>query len=83
MCPLDIAVPEYFEVYNTEQYEFNVGTGANMDYFSTLLKFRGKPSDCDRCGKCSGVCSQDIPELLRENILPIQLQAEEMEKRFS
>ena len=83
ICPLDIAVPEYFEVYNTEQYEFNAGTGANMDYFSTLLKFRGKPSDCDGCGKCSGICSQDIPELLREKILPIQLQAEEMEKMFT
>ena len=58
-CPVNIAIPEYFSIYNTVS-EFGHS-------WSTLLKYRnlrgdghGAPGECISCGQCEEHCPQHI-----------------------
>ena len=58
-CPMNIAIPEYFSIYNTVS-EFGHS-------WSTLLKYRNlrgdghkAPGDCISCGQCEEHCPQKI-----------------------
>ena len=57
-CPQQIAIPEYFNVYNTLQ-QFP-GQGSSKLYYDLLSKNRGKASDCVECGQCEAQCPQHI-----------------------
>lgn len=62
-CPMKIAIPQYFSLYNEDMRETNPDKGwtvnfTNYDLLST--KF-GKASECIECGQCEGVCPQHLP----------------------
>lgn len=60
-CPQNIAIPEYFNLYNTikqfgrEQQSLNTST-----YYGVLSANHGKASDCIECGQCEEHCPQHI-----------------------
>lgn len=58
-CPMNIAIPEYFALYNAEILE--KGNPAHKERFASLAKEHGKPSDCVACAQCEGACPQHLP----------------------
>ena len=69
-CPMNIAIPKYFSIYNEDARENmeEKGWTINMDNYSRLSKEFGKPADCIACGQCEGVCPQHLKiiDLLKE-----------------
>ena len=56
-CPMNIVIPEIFEILNNKTKFPNADT--DRDYgFAT--KSHGKASDCIKCGKCEAVCPQHL-----------------------
>lgn len=60
-CPISIAIPEYFALYNAEITE--KGTPEHKEQFEALAKEHGKPGDCVACGQCEGACPQHLPAI--------------------
>lgn len=57
-CPQQIAIPEYFALYNAKLTDPN-----NLKYakkYEELAKEHGKASDCVECGQCEGACPQHL-----------------------
>ncbi len=69
-CPMNIAIPEYFSLYNEDMREDleEKGWTINFTNYDILASKRGKASDCIGCGQCEGVCPQHLPiiELLKD-----------------
>lgn len=65
-CPMNIAIPEIFAVYNDEKKKpgWDGGRGA----YRVATQGRGKASDCMECGQCEDACPQhlDVIYLLKE-----------------
>ena len=67
-CPMQIAIPKYFSLYNTDMQELR-GRGISLDegwtpqseYYENVAKHFGKASACIQCGQCEGVCPQHLP----------------------
>ena len=60
-CPMKIAIPDYFALYNAEKQErgdkpFN----AQAVYYANLIKTHGKASSCIGCRMCEKNCPQHI-----------------------
>ena len=58
-CPMSIAIPEYFALYNAEITD--KGNPEHKERFEALAKEHGKPGDCVACGQCEGACPQHLP----------------------
>ena len=59
-CPMQIAIPEYFAIYNSLYRYGEEQRGNTSTYFGVLAQSHGKPSDCLECGQCEGQCPQHI-----------------------
>lgn len=61
-CPMNIAIPKYFELYN-EQKKIVRGEGwkPQKENYLELTKTFGKAADCIECGQCEAVCPQHLP----------------------
>ena len=67
-CPMQIAIPKYFSLYNADMQERR-GRGITPDegwtpqgeYYENVAKHFGKASACIQCGQCEGVCPQHLP----------------------
>jgi predicted aldo/keto reductase-like oxidoreductase len=64
-CPNNIAIPEYFYIYNSHVQEQTQTTYSGMGngeyhYFMTVSK-RGAPGSCIECGQCEKACPQHLP----------------------
>jgi len=59
-CPMHIAIPQYFSLYNEDMRKGKDGRGGLTDYETLTGKF-GKAGDCIGCGQCEGVCPQHLP----------------------
>lgn len=61
-CPMTIAIPEYFALYNTIKQFGAERQGINTNtYYGVLGKTHGRASDCIACGQCEEHCPQHIP----------------------
>jgi len=62
-CPKQIAIPQYFSLYNEDMRE-NLAekgwTASYTSYESLTMKF-GRAADCIACGRCEAVCPQHLP----------------------
>ena len=61
-CPMRIAIPKYFALYNADKQEVEEkGWTPQGEYYDRLCNNFGKASDCIACGQCEGVCPQHLP----------------------
>ena len=62
-CPMKIAIPQYFSMYNEDMRETNPDKGwtVNFTNYDLLSAKFGKASECMECGQCEGVCPQHLP----------------------
>ena len=58
-CPQQIAIPEYFNLYNILK-QFPEQKGNCKLYYDLLAKNHGKASECVECGQCEAQCPQHI-----------------------
>ena len=67
-CPMQIPIPRYFSLYNTDRQSVNQGFSMQIHYYLNMKARGAKPSDCIQCGQCETVCPQHlkIPELLKK-----------------
>ncbi len=62
-CPQNIAIPQFFSLYNEDRRENleKKGWTVNFSNYEALTTKFGKASDCIECGQCEGVCPQHLP----------------------
>ncbi len=58
-CPMNIAIPEYFSIYN-DYARFNNLTGRQKHKFQDVSEGHGLPSECIKCGNCEVACPQNL-----------------------
>ena len=58
-CPMHIAIPEYFALYNKS--EVLTLRNSFIAAYKKLSSTHGKASDCLSCGACEEVCTQGLP----------------------
>lgn len=62
-CPMHIAIPQYFSLYNEDMREHLEEKGWTVNYtnYDILNEKFGKASECIACGQCENVCPQHLP----------------------
>ena len=61
-CPMKIAIPKYFSLYNADMQEVKEkGWTPQGEYYDRLTKTFGKASACVACGQCERACPQHLP----------------------
>lgn len=68
-CPMNIPIPEYFNLYNADQISLNKGFSIHGAYYENLIETYGKASDCIKCGQCESACPQHLP--IREYLVKV------------
>jgi predicted aldo/keto reductase-like oxidoreductase len=58
-CPKNIAIPNYFALYNEKKRAGEKAFVPKM-YYENISAGRGKASDCIACGLCEKVCPQKL-----------------------
>lgn len=58
-CPQEIAIPEYFNLYNALQ-QFPDQRNNSKLYYDLIAKNHAKASECVECGQCEAQCPQHI-----------------------
>lgn len=67
-CPVNIAVPDYFALYNSTKRAVTNNISSQFVYYMNLNANHGKASDCIGCEQCESACPQHlkITELLKD-----------------
>lgn len=63
-CPMKIAIPKYFSLYNEDMREHleEKGWTINFTNYDNLVSSgAGRAKDCIGCGQCEEVCPQHLP----------------------
>lgn len=59
-CPKNIAIPQYFALYNNISRTTGSFSSQNV-YYNNLSLTHGKAGDCTGCRQCEGACPQHLP----------------------
>lgn len=61
-CPMHIAIPQYFSLYNEIMREDMEKKGWTVSFtnYDILTQTFGKASECIECGQCEGICPQHL-----------------------
>lgn len=62
-CPMNIAIPRYFALYNADlaqDPDGKAGWTVQQEYYANLNKDFGKASECIQCGQCEDICPQHL-----------------------
>ncbi len=59
-CPMDIQIPKYFTLFNTEKLLGSCDFSTHEEYYANATEKHGKASACIKCGKCERACPQHI-----------------------
>ena len=67
-CPEQIAIPDYFALYNADKQAVNHLFSIQQTYYDNLTETHGRASQCIACRKCEKSCPQHLPivEYLRQ-----------------
>lgn len=67
-CPKNIAIPDYFALYNAAKRDAAGVSGSLPVYYTNLASKHGRAHDCIACKSCERVCPQHlkISELLKD-----------------
>lgn len=60
-CPSNIAIPDYFAIYNNLKRFEDSQKDVAYTYYENLNQTYGKASECIKCGKCEKHCPQHLP----------------------
>ena len=62
-CPMKIAIPQYFSLYNDIRREHMEEKGWTISYgiYDGLAEKFGRANACIACGQCEGACPQHLP----------------------
>ena len=62
-CPMKIAIPRYFSLYNEDMREDmeHKGWTINFTNYDKLTEQFGRAGDCIGCGQCESACPQHLP----------------------
>jgi hypothetical protein len=67
-CPENIAIPDYFALYNSAKRAVTSNISSQFVYYMNLAASHGKAGDCVACLQCESACPQHlkISELLKD-----------------
>jgi len=68
-CPQNIAIPEYFTIYNNLKRFESTQMPVAQAYYGNLIQNFGKASQCTQCGTCEEHCPQHLH--IREHLKEI------------
>ena len=76
-CPKNIAIPEYFQLYNRYQNTKKEERLPLFEEYAELTKTHGAASDCVQCRRCEGMCPQklSIVDTLTKGVEAIEARA--------
>ena len=61
-CPMNIPIPRYFSLYNTDMHEDSDREWTpQCEYYERTTMTFGKASECISCGQCEVICPQHLP----------------------
>lgn len=60
-CPKNIAIPEYFQLYNQYQHTRKEERMSLFQEYQELAESHGAASDCVQCRRCEKMCPQKLP----------------------
>ena len=59
-CPKNIAIPQYFAIYNSIMRTTGSFSSQQVYYNNISMNGHGKAGDCIKCGKCEQACPQHL-----------------------
>ena len=60
-CPKNIAIPQYFALYNSMKQKTGSFSSQPFYYLNVVNAGHGRASDCLKCGLCEKNCPQHLP----------------------